>query len=288
MTPQEIEALRDRLEARGAREIGAAMTAQGEAIAEAIEAEDFPVFAFVEDTVAAAIIDLWRATITTFATRTARSIEERYAKTDDWLEIVTRFLETEGAKLIEDIFGTTREVVRAIIEQGVQDGDTVREIAARLRTDWPELSRIRSERIARTEVMRASNYGSVEGARDIAERAGLELQKVWYAAIDDRTRESHVYMHGEPAPLDGVFILNGIPCQYPGDSSLPAAETINCRCTMLYEPVAQKAWHAERNERIRKEYPPLRDRMGYVQAMEELGDREGLSFGQIKRIVYSG
>ena len=50
----------------------------------------------------------------------------------------------------------------------------------------------------------------------------------WIAADDDRTRESHIEVDREIIPMGGTY-SNGL--QYPGDTSGPIEEWINCRCS---------------------------------------------------------
>lgn len=70
----------------------------------------------------------------------------------------------------------------------------------------------------------------------------LETAENWYEAnglivhnctLDDRTRDSHFEADGQIVPLDGKFEINGYECDHPGDQTLPAAESINCRCSLL-------------------------------------------------------
>jgi uncharacterized protein with gpF-like domain len=50
----------------------------------------------------------------------------------------------------------------------------------------------------------------------------------WIAADDDRTRESHVEVDREIIRIGDTY-SNGL--QYPGDTSGPIEEWINCRCS---------------------------------------------------------
>lgn len=103
----------------------------------------------------------------------------------------------------------------------------------------------RAERIARTEVISASNAGSIDQVR----AAGLVGTKEWLATPDERTRCTHRKAEGQTVDLGAKFVLGGfgaddeIGCadvgasygDYPGDPALPAAEAINCRCSMAYD-----------------------------------------------------
>lgn len=98
--------------------------------------------------------------------------------------------------------------------------------------------RWRRELIARTESLRAANFGSHETCKSW----NVEL-KEWLATSDARTRSSHLsawakYSEGGspgPIPIDEPFRVDGAELMYPGDSSLGApAETVcNCRCTSI-------------------------------------------------------
>lgn len=57
-----------------------------------------------------------------------------------------------------------------------------------------------------------------------------ELDKVWIATIDSRTRPTHFAADGQRAPLAGSFTVGGTHLAYPADPTGPAAEVRNCRC----------------------------------------------------------
>lgn len=91
----------------------------------------------------------------------------------------------------------------------------------------------RLEMIARTESMRASNFGNNQLMADW----GVE-KKEWLATADNRTRDTHIqawvdYGEGNGIPIDQPFLVGGSELMYPGDPAGPPEETINCRCTEI-------------------------------------------------------
>jgi len=89
----------------------------------------------------------------------------------------------------------------------------------------------RSETIARTEVISASNAGSLYGAK----QAGIDIKKRWIATPDDDIRETHSILLGSEAiEMDELFVVGNSLGQFPADPNLSADERINCRCTIAY------------------------------------------------------
>ena len=150
----------------------------------------------------------------------------------DWLKV-------HAGKKITNIQDTTRAEVRKQLAEGVDAGEGVPELAARMRAIYSGFRGPRAEMIARTEVVGASNLGAHVGAAQVAEDTGLTLRKVWLATPDARTRDHHAAADGQKRDMDEPFLVGGAQLQFPGDSSLgaPAAEVINCRCTQTYEVV---------------------------------------------------
>lgn len=85
----------------------------------------------------------------------------------------------------------------------------------------------RAKTIARTEGHRIQQT-SARDAQYAAKKKGADVVKMWDAALDGRTRDSHARVDGEIRELDEKF-SNGL--KYPGDPSGGAAEVVNCRCT---------------------------------------------------------
>jgi len=145
-----------------------------------------------------------------------------------------------GSKIYAPVRGFTRRQIlaatRSVVDQALRDGVNARTAARRLRRQLTSLSRWRSETIARTELLRAANYGSNLGARQVGERFGLELSRQWLTAIDGRERASHGAANRQTVDPGEPFIVGGHECQYPHDPDLPVEEVANCRCGEAYIP----------------------------------------------------
>lgn len=157
-----------------------------------------------------------------------------------WADIVSAFLRLHGGALVKTMAGRSRAQViaalRLVAPPLAADGAGLPTIARALRDEVSGMARRRATTIARTEVIRASNYASLAGAAQAAEDTSLALVKIWVATGGGRTRESHAAADGQRQPLDEPFVVGGEQAQYPGDPSLSAAESVNCRCTVAYEP----------------------------------------------------
>jgi uncharacterized protein with gpF-like domain len=129
---------------------------------------------------------------------------------------------------------STKDRIRQNVATALKEGTSIPNFAKQLRADYG-FSLRRGTLIGRTEIVAASNAGSVLGAQ----ASGIPTRKVWLSTQDDRTRDLHLAVDGQKVPnLETPFNVGGDEMQYPGDSSLGAAasNTINCRCTVIYEP----------------------------------------------------
>src|SRR3972149_4910754 len=120
------------------------------------------------------------------------------------------------------INGTTAGLVEEVIAMGVDEGWSIDSVADHLEEGF------RAEAIARTETMRAENFGNEELMRDW----GVE-QKEWLATPDERVREAHWDANGQVVGIDEPFIVDAEELDYPGDPAGSPGNTINCRCTIL-------------------------------------------------------
>ena len=152
-----------------------------------------------------------------------------------------------------EITPTTRNGIHSILAQAQAEGWSIDRMSNRIEQtfdQWmiggqsPEdfewmserMPPYRTEMIARTETMRASNAG----ANGLFERWGVS-RKEWLAQLDGRERDSHRQAHfdysegGVPGPIkmSQAFKVGNSQLMYPGDPSGSPEETIQCRCTEL-------------------------------------------------------
>ncbi|MFJ5802688.1 phage portal protein [Streptomyces decoyicus] len=127
------------------------------------------------------------------------------------------------------VTATTEQVIRSqVLAHGVAEGESVPELRARLQRVFTNLGDFRATMIARTETVGGYNAASHMAALD----AGA-VRKTWLATNDQRTRESHREENGRTVPLNKRFLLT--KSRWPADPTAPAAQSIQCRCTLTYE-----------------------------------------------------
>lgn len=140
----------------------------------------------------------------------------------------TKGSKTQQALKSKQIQRWSKAKMNSAVAQGVLQGESIPEIAGRLRnvTDMSYRASIRNARTMLTSSENLGRQASFERAQDM----GIEMEKQWLATLDDITRDSHALMDGERVPLDENF-SNGL--EYPADPSGEPEEIYNCRCTMV-------------------------------------------------------
>lgn len=124
-----------------------------------------------------------------------------------------------------------RQHVNSAITQGILQGESIPEIARRLQkvTDMNTSAAVRN---ARTMMTSVENKGR-QDAYDRLKEKGVELQEMWMATLDSRTRHSHRHLHGTyKDPKTGEY-ANGL--RYPADPMGDPEEVYNCRCCEIAE-----------------------------------------------------
>ncbi len=119
--------------------------------------------------------------------------------------------------------------VRDRVVASVQSGSSNEELKSAIE-DATGYSEFRADTIGRTEVQAAYSGGEMAGARALGEFG--PTHKRWLAAIDARTRDSHAAVDGQVVEMAEPFDVGGVPMDRPLDPSAPAAEVVNCRCTV--------------------------------------------------------
>ena len=122
--------------------------------------------------------------------------------------------------------------IKTLLTEGYQSGKGINYVANLLTRRFDQLQTWESKRIARTEIHNSHNTAVMDTYQEL----GVEYT-MWISAGDDgRTRETHLGpadgvpdgVDGEIIPMGGTY-SNGL--QYPGDTSGPIEEWINCRCS---------------------------------------------------------
>lgn len=133
--------------------------------------------------------------------------------------------------LIKDINRVTHDAIAKELRAGFQAGESIEDIAKRMRKVFGHADKTRSLRIAQTETNSAANFGNLEGYK----QSGVVEGKEWIAGSDARPthQEAAARYSGDGAiPLDEDFQVGAGRGPGPGNIGL-AEEDINCRCAML-------------------------------------------------------
>lgn len=123
-----------------------------------------------------------------------------------------------------------KKITPEILDSGIGAGAAQTMLRDRIQSAWHEAKRYRTERIVRTEVNRAANWGSLEGIKSV----GVDMDKIWLSAFAKESRPEHMAANGQKVGLYETFTVGGENLQYPGDPAGSAGQTINCLCS-LYE-----------------------------------------------------
>ncbi len=139
---------------------------------------------------------------------------------------VQEFMNNKTLKFAEEVNDTTKKALQKTLSEGISQGEGIQPLKKRVHALFADRKDWEAERIARTEVVGASNGG--------AWQANLQSEVVekneWLATMDDRVRDSHASLNGQIVEKSGRF-SNGL--RFPGDSEGSASETVNCRCSLL-------------------------------------------------------
>lgn len=138
------------------------------------------------------------------------------------------------AERIVQVSRYTMDVVKRVVTGAIDAGTAIDIVAMRLESIFA-FSRVRAERIARTEIVGVSNAANFYGAVRLI--PDLET-KNWISTGDRRTRPTHrtAGASQRDVPYNKPFEVGGSLLMFPGDPSLGAAakEIINCRCGVTF------------------------------------------------------
>lgn len=181
------------------------------------------------------LLDLWKTTGATWARHTNPGLYKKAGGQMGFSERIVSFMRQYfSIDLLNDAENITRTTIRLIQEvlsDAALEGWSFDEMVKRMIS--PGFTAKRARLIARTETVGAANAGSLLNANS----TGLELNKIWIAARDNRTRAHHREVDNIVIPKDAKFKVGTSLMDYPGDKAGSAAEVCNCRCAIAFIPV---------------------------------------------------
>ena len=155
-------------------------------------------------------------------------------------EMFNKWVEKYGLQKAVGLNDTTKKELlrklREVLSEGIEEGDTLEDIMEKLQkasnSVFDEMSKSRAFLIARTETASSVNLGQTATYKAY----GVQ-EKEWLATIDNRTRDSHLWMHEQRVPIDVEFEVPNSEggsdrMQYPADPNGSAGNVCNCRCTV--------------------------------------------------------
>lgn len=151
-----------------------------------------------------------------------------------------KWVERYGLLKATEINDTTKKdlikKLKLILAESIENGDSLKVRVDKLRKGaesvFAELSESRAYLIARTETAGSVNLGQVATYKAY----GVQ-EKQWLATVDNRTRDTHLFMHEVRVPIDMAFDVPRLDggndtMQFPADASASAENVCNCRCTI--------------------------------------------------------
>lgn len=170
-----------------------------------------------------------------------------------WRSLLDEFIEVRLTGKIQRINQTTQEAIRKLIEKGIFEGlgqddiaRLIRNETRRLGSNGTSILMNRARAIARTETVVSANQGKYISALS----SNLQMKKKWLPVLDARTRDGgpgreanhRIMANKDWIPLKEDFRVPdeyGVEelASYPGDQRLSAGNVINCRCSIVFEPM---------------------------------------------------
>lgn len=180
----------------------------------------------------------YQLVIKEFGTLSYNKIDKALKEDDVFIlnQFIMEYIKLVTARKVVMINETTEKEIKGVVQLAEREGLSVPEMSKLIdRLYLDQIIPNRSTVIARTEVVSASNFGSLQGAKQAGDDLGVEVKKIWIRTFDDRVRDTHAEA-GNHAPinLDAKFNVGGAELEFPGDFKGPAKEVIQCRCTVGY------------------------------------------------------
>lgn len=166
---------------------------------------------------------------------------------------VAEFVKARANQLAGPVTDTTYEAVKATLAEGAKAGEDVPALARRIRSVFDEADRVRSVRIARTEVISAYNGSGLEVAKALG--GDVVGGQEWLSARSGKTRPEHADADGQIVAIGEKFTVGGEELEYPGDPAGSPEQIVNCRCSVGWVIPSDMPARSARKPAARKPIP---------------------------------
>lgn len=124
---------------------------------------------------------------------------------------------------------TTKKLLRNALADGIAEGEGAAQLSKRITAVFSDARGQRSFKIARTESVRATNFGALSGMQQV----GIP-EKQWLTVGDSLVRKpEHTSLHLQIRDVNNAFTTStGNQSQYPGGFGIAELD-IECRCSIL-------------------------------------------------------
>ena len=187
------------------------------------------------DLFAASIREALAATIRAGYASGAAQLGRRWSMDSGAADALT---DSRLGSLITQTDPTTQAAIRAILERGLAQGDSISDIQAQIQAS-AAFTPSRALLVARTESTRSLSAGHIAAYNQYSEKEGIHVRKQWLSARDGNVRDAHAELDGQVRePSEPFATKSGDKANGPGEFST-AAMVCNCRCTTI--PITEAA-----------------------------------------------
>jgi len=136
------------------------------------------------------------------------------------------FLKGHALDRVDDLEEEMKNDLKAELERGVMNGEGIAKLSKRV-DDIFDKGTVRAKAIARTEVIKASNEGLLNGYK----QSGIKGKKQYVAKMDNRTSELCKRLNGQKVGMNSNFI----DPKGTWEGRVPPAH-VNCRSRIIFVP----------------------------------------------------
>ena len=176
------------------------------------------------------------------------------------------------ALFVKSVIETDKGKLADILADGINNGSSIGDIERSIRSVFGEFKKTQSERIARTETLRASQ----EGTLDAYKESGVVVAKQWLTAMDDRVCPYCEPMNGKIVGLEDNWFSKGDSfygtAEKPLSFDYSSVETpplhVSCRCDTL--PVLKDIRELGLKEQLELTQKELEEVTEYSKELEKI------------------